>query len=64
MTQLKPGDVVKLKIGAPPMTVVKATDKGVLCCWFVLGQSLPESFEFIEAVLEPTQAPEDNTIRR
>ncbi len=35
MTQLKPGEVVRLKSGGPPMTLVgPAQTGGYLCCWF------------------------------
>ncbi len=64
MAQFKPGDVVKLKSGGPVMTVAAMTGQGVLCCWFQADQSQPQSHEFVEAVLAPSQAPDDNTLRR
>ena len=34
MTNFKPGDVVRLKSGGPPMTVEQEEGEGYKCVWF------------------------------
>lgn len=44
-TEIKPGDVVRLKSGGPPMTVNAALDGGAFWCqWFDGTKALAEAF--------------------
>lgn len=56
-TQVQPGDVVKLRSGGPPMTVVAPSPRAgdrVLCFWFA-GSEVREG-EFSFACLELTKS--------
>ncbi len=44
---LKPGDLVQLKSGGPVMTYEgEALYGDALCCWFVGGKRMRESFSY------------------
>ena len=46
MTQLKPGDIVRLKSGGPPMTVAgRAPSGNYLCCWFAGNEVKTDTFD-------------------
>lgn len=38
------GDVVYLKSGGPPMTIMYADDKSVMCIWYESGEYVRENF--------------------
>lgn len=44
-TEFKAGDVVQLKSGGPPMTVVAADGTGVQCRWFSPGVRDNEAYK-------------------
>lgn len=45
MSELKPGDVVRLKSGSPGMTVEAVSGRSVSCAWFVDGALRNGSFD-------------------
>jgi uncharacterized protein YodC (DUF2158 family) len=51
---MKPGDVVQLKSGGPPMTVESVEPNGVICSWFDAKNRKNDRFD--EVALVPVGA--------
>ena len=51
MAEFKKGDVVALKSGGPPMTVVSVTGGEIFCRWFLEGKM--EGYGFEPEALRP-----------
>lgn len=61
----KPGDVVRLKSGGPPLAVASLTDGGVLCCWFD-GTGRAQEMRFRACLLEalgPGERPHEPAVK-
>ena len=59
MAEIKPGDIVQLVAGGPPMNVRSVTDRFALCSWYDLTGKRHvdvfrlESLELVEQLPEP-----------